>query len=92
MDLQAETSGPRPSAGTDIREAVLRLARENSAWGYQRISGELAGAGIRVPPSTVRDILKRAGLDPAPRRSGPSWPPLFSADGQLSGPVTWLWL
>jgi hypothetical protein len=39
----------------------------------QRISGELAGAGIRVSPSTVRDILKRAGLDPAPRRAGPSW-------------------
>jgi putative transposase len=37
--------------------------------GYQRISGELAGVGITVPPSTVRDILKRAGLDPAPRSS-----------------------
>jgi putative transposase len=56
----------RPSTRKDIREAVLRLARENPAWGYQRISGELAGAGIRVSPSTVRDILKRAGLDPAP--------------------------
>ena len=63
----------RPSTRKDIRDAVLRLARENPAWGYQRISGELVGAGILVPPSTVRDILKRAGLDPAPRRSGPSW-------------------
>jgi len=63
----------RPCTRTDIREAVLRLARENPSWGYQRISGELAGAGVRVPPSTVRDILKRAGLDPAPRRIGPSW-------------------
>jgi transposase InsO family protein len=63
----------RPSTREDIREAVLRLARENPSWGYQRISGELAGAGIRVPPSTVRDILKRAGLGPAPRRTGPSW-------------------
>jgi putative transposase len=47
----------RPSTRKHIRDAVLRLARENPAWGYQRISGELAGAGIRVPPSTVRDIL-----------------------------------
>ncbi len=56
----------RPSTREDVQEAVRRLARENPTWGYQRISGELAGAGIRVPPSTVRDILKRAGLDPAP--------------------------
>jgi transposase len=63
----------RPSTRKDIREAVLRLARENPTWSYQRISGELAWVGIRVPPSTVRDILKRAGLDPAPRRTGPSW-------------------
>ena len=63
----------RPSTRADIRAAVLRLARENPTWGYQRVSGELAGAGIGVPPGTVRDILKRAGLDPAPRRDGPAW-------------------
>jgi putative transposase len=76
----------RPSTRKDIREAVLRLARENPTWGYQRISGELAGAGIRVPPSTVRDILKRAGLDPAPRRTGPSWGQFLraQADGILA--------
>ncbi|MFL6051460.1 MAG: integrase core domain-containing protein [Actinoallomurus sp.] len=63
----------RPSTRTDIRDAVLRMARDNLTWGCQRISGELAGIGVRVPPSTVHDILKRAGLDPAPRRSGPTW-------------------
>jgi transposase InsO family protein len=63
----------RPSTRADIREVVLRLARENPTWGYARISGELAGVGVRVPPSTVRDILKRAGLGPAPRRNGPTW-------------------
>jgi putative transposase len=72
----------RPATRKDIRDAVLRLARENPGWGYQRISGELAGAGIRVPPSTVRDILKRAGLDPAPRRDGASWGQFLKAQAE----------
>ncbi|WP_433170561.1 integrase core domain-containing protein [Actinoallomurus sp. CA-150999] len=63
----------RPPTQKEVREAVLRLAQDNPAWGYPRISGELAGVGVRVPPSTVRDILKRAGLGPAPRRDGPTW-------------------
>ncbi len=52
----------RPSTRADSREAVLRLVRENPTRGYQRISSELAGVGLRVPPSTVRDILNRAVL------------------------------
>jgi putative transposase len=72
----------RPSTQTDIRDAVLRLARENPTWGYQRISGELAGVGVRVPPSTVRDILKRAGMDPAPRRNGPTWGQFLKAQAE----------
>ena len=52
---------------------MLRLASENSTWGYRRIHGELAGLGYRLAPSTVWSILKRAGIDPAPRREGPSW-------------------
>ncbi|GAA0436614.1 hypothetical protein Acor_82840 [Acrocarpospora corrugata] len=64
----------RPSTRADIREAVLRLARENPTWGYQRISGELVGIGLRVPPSTVRDILKRSRTPNAPT-STRQWPP-----------------
>jgi hypothetical protein len=52
---------------------VLRLARENPGWGYRRIHGELVGLGIRIAPSTVWEILRKAGLDPAPRRNGPTW-------------------
>jgi putative transposase len=52
---------------------VLRLARENPRWGYQRIAGELNKLGLAVSPSTVRRLLANAGLGPAPRRSGPSW-------------------
>jgi transposase len=52
---------------------ALRLARENESWGYRRVHGELAALGITVAPSTVWQILKDAGIDPAPRRDGPSW-------------------
>jgi putative transposase len=58
---------------------VLRLASENSTWGYRRIHGELAGLGYPIAPSTVWAILKRAGIDPAPRRNGPSWRELLRA-------------
>jgi putative transposase len=63
----------RPSIDVTTRELVLRLARENSRWGYQRIVGELSKLGLPVSPSTVRRLLAKAGLGPAPRRSGPSW-------------------
>jgi putative transposase len=49
------------------------MAAENPGWGYRRITGELAGLGRRIAPSTVWAILKKAGIDPAPRRSGPAW-------------------
>jgi putative transposase len=48
-------------------------ARDNPAWGYRRIHGELAGLGYHVAPSTAWKILKDAGVDPAPRRSGQTW-------------------
>ena len=67
----ARTGGPSIDATT--RELVLRLARENPRWGYQRIAGELNKLGLRVSPSTVRRLLAHAGLGRAPRRSGPSW-------------------
>jgi len=63
----------RPSIDVTTRQLVLRLARENSRWGYQRIVGELSKLGLPVSPSTVRRLLAKAGLGPAPRRSGPSW-------------------
>jgi putative transposase len=63
----------RPATRRNIRALVLRLARENPGWGYRRIHGELAGLGVKVAASTVWEILKKAGIDPASRRSAPTW-------------------
>jgi len=63
----------RPPTDRALRELVLRLARENPRWGYQRIAGELIKLGFRLSPSTVRRLLAAAGLEPAPRRGGTSW-------------------
>jgi putative transposase len=56
-----------------IRALVLRLARENPSWGYRRIHGELLGPGIKVAASTDWEILKEAGIDPAPQRASSTW-------------------
>jgi hypothetical protein len=52
---------------------VLRLARENPTWGYRRIHGELVGLGIALAPSTIWTLLRRHGIEPAPRRAELSW-------------------
>src|ERR1039457_2527842 len=62
----------RPATGRNIRVLVLRLAQENPEWGYRRIC-ELAGLGGKVAASTGWEFLKKAGIGPAPRRSGPTW-------------------
>ncbi len=63
----------RRGRGTRVRDLIVRLGRENPRWGYQRIRGELLKLGIRVSATTVRTILLRHGLDPAPCRGGPTW-------------------
>ena len=66
-------TGGRPRTAAVIRDLVIRLARENASWGHRRIHGELVGLGYRIAPATVWNILRSAGIDPAPRRTGPSW-------------------
>ena len=63
----------RPAISEEIRALVLRLARENPRWGYQRIVGELAGVGQRVSATTVAKILRQAGISPAGARAQLSW-------------------
>jgi putative transposase len=52
---------------------VLRLARENPHWGYKRIAGELKGVGISVSATSVRKMLREAGLAPGPERAPSLW-------------------
>ena len=72
----------RPAIGRDVRELVLRLARENPSWGYMRIVGELRKLGIVVSATSVRTILARAGLPPAPQRDRQSWRTFLRAHGE----------
>ena len=70
---QAAGRRGRPKLPAEVRELVLRLARENPRWGHRRICGALAKLGFRVSPTSIRRLLATAKLGPAPRRAGPSW-------------------
>jgi putative transposase len=63
----------RPPLDEDMRQLIIRLAKENPRWGYQRIKGELQQLGVRVSATTIRTMLRRHGLDPAPRRVATTW-------------------
>jgi transposase InsO family protein len=72
----------RPSTAAAIRELVIRMATENPAWGHRRVQGELIKLGHRIAPSTVWQILHDAGIDPAPRRTGPTWKQFLTAQAR----------
>jgi len=72
----------RPPISRDVRELILRLARENSNWGYVRIVGELRKLGVAISATSVRNILTNAGLPPAPRRDSQSWRGFLRAHGE----------
>jgi putative transposase len=75
--------GPgRPPARPAIRALVLQLTAENPAWGYRRITGELAGLDQKVGAAAVWRILHKAGIDPVPHRSGPSWSQFLRAQAE----------
>jgi putative transposase len=65
--------GGRPPADAKLVALIGQMARENPGWGYKRIQGELLGLGCRVGASTVRRILKRLRIPPAPQRSRTTW-------------------
>ena len=71
-DTSRQRKPGRPPTIRSIARLVVRLANENPLWGY-RIHGELTKLGATIAPSTVYEILRAAGIGPAPRRAGPTW-------------------
>jgi hypothetical protein len=65
----------RPRVAEDVEQLVMRMARENPTWGYRRIQGALATLGYDIDNMTVRNILRRHQMDPAPQRrhAGMRW-------------------
>jgi hypothetical protein len=72
----------RPRTDPVIRRLAVEMARDNPTWGYRRICGELTGLGHTIAASTIWEILKEAGLDPAPRRAAASWKQFLSAQAK----------
>jgi putative transposase len=72
----------QPPTVRSIRAVVLRLARENTSWGYRRIHGELLVLGIRVAASTVWEILNDAGINPPPQRTSTTWAAFLRLPGR----------
>jgi putative transposase len=72
----------RPPIDPEVAGLIVRMARENSRWGCVRIAGELRKLGIRVGATTIRTLLRRHGLGPAPRRSGPTWMEFLRAQAE----------
>jgi putative transposase len=59
----------RPRVSPEVESLIVRMARENSGWGYDRIVGALANLGHRISDQTVGTILRRHGIAPAPKRN-----------------------
>jgi putative transposase len=72
----------RPSTAAAIKKLVIRIVTENPAWGHRRVQGELVRLGHPIAASTVWQILHDAGIDPAPRRTGPTWKQFLTAQAR----------
>ncbi len=72
----------RPPIDPAVAALICRMARENPRWGYMRIKGECRKLGVSVAATTVKKVLRAAGLEPTPRRDGPSWSEFLRAQAQ----------
>jgi putative transposase len=81
-DYTARRRPGRPPTAETIKKLVLRMVAESPAWGHRRVQGELVRLGHHIAASTVWQILHDAGIDPAPRRSGPTWRQFLTAQAK----------
>ncbi|MET8049725.1 integrase core domain-containing protein [Streptosporangium sp. NPDC005286] len=72
----------RPPTAAAVKVLILRMAADNPGWGHRRIHGELTRLGHKIAASTVWNVLNRAGIDPAPRRDGPTWKQFLTAQAE----------
>ena len=72
----------RPPVNAKVAELIGQMARENPSWGYKRIQGELLGLGYRVGASTVRRVLRRLRVPPAPERGHDAWRQFLRAQAE----------
>ena len=85
---QADRGG-RPRTKRELEASIVRLARENSDWGYGKIQGELGKLGYEVSEETIGNVLERHGISPAPQRRGStSWRQLISITKPRSWPAS----
>lgn len=89
-DYSARRRTGRLPTRAAVKTLVLRLAREDPRWGHRRIQGELARCGHRIAASTVWEIPNAAGVDPAPRRTSPTWREFLTVQAPTSAPRS-LW-
>src|SRR6266516_3528160 len=85
---QPDRRGGRPGLAGDVVALILQLAGENPRWGYRRIQGELKKLGVQVSATTIRTVLLRNGLRPAPRRTSVTCGPSFVPRPPASWPPT----
>jgi putative transposase len=81
-DYASKRHPGRPSTAAAIRKLVIRIAADNPTWGHRRVQGELIKLGHRIASSTVWQILHDAGIDPAPRRTDPTWRQFLTAQAR----------
>lgn len=90
-DRRKKKKPGRPPVSEEITELVLRMARENPSWGYDRIEGRLANMGHQVSDGTVGDILKAHGIEPAPRRKHEStWKQFIQSHWECLGAIDFI--
>jgi putative transposase len=78
----------RPRVAEEIEQLVIRMAEENPTWGYRHIQGALANLGHHIDAITVRHILRRHSLEPAPQRrhAGMSWAQFLKLHWEVLAP------